>query len=347
MMNRWTKRTCVLACCFLLPGVRAEASAQDVILTAKENKVEVTVGALDEDAYSMQLALDVKVTEGNADTKISFEFAPGIAGSVKQYRYDQDTGTLNIYISGGQDQKLSKDQELGIGKVVVDAGTGSASATVDVRQGSLQIVNDAYDLYRFAEINASPTQKVTVGESSTETPSPEPGEKEEPSEAPDSSQGSSSGSSPGSSSGSSSGGASPTPAGSGSVVPPDRIKPGRTVKVRPVSSSSGSEDAPEEAGEELKDQELLEDPAAEDPWEEPAPEDGTLPEEPADDSGKDTSVGDGILLGVLAAAAAAAGVVVFLMVQEYGRRKKTLEGKARRQEKPDRKKKRKTHKDQP
>ena len=27
MMNRWTKRTCVLACCFLLPGVRAEASA--------------------------------------------------------------------------------------------------------------------------------------------------------------------------------------------------------------------------------------------------------------------------------------------------------------------------------
>ena len=92
MMNRWTKRTCVLACCFLLPGVRAEASAQDVILTAKENKVEVTVGALDEDAYSMQLALDVKVIEGNADTKISFEFAPGIAGSVKQYRYDHDTG---------------------------------------------------------------------------------------------------------------------------------------------------------------------------------------------------------------------------------------------------------------
>ena len=53
------------------------------------------------------------------------------------------------------------------------------------------------------------------------------------------------------------------------------------------------------------------------------------------------------VLAVLAAAAAAAGVVVFLMVQEYGRRKKTLEGKARRQEKPDIKKKRQTHKDQP
>lgn len=348
-MNRRIKRTCVLVCCFLLPGIRAEASSRDVILTTEGNKVDVTVSAMEEDVLSMQLALDVKLTEGNADTKISFEFAPEIAGSVKQYRYDRDTGTLSVYISGSQDQRLPRDQELGLGKVVVDAGNGNASATVDVRQGSLQIVNDAYDLYRFTEINASPTQKVTAGDVSTDVPAPGPGENEnpaepsDPAEPPDSSADSSSGSSEGSSSGtssgsSSSGGASFAPAEGGTAVPPDRVRPGRNIKVRPAGSRTESEQASEAEEEELKEEDLPNETAANDPAEEPVSGEEILSEESARDSGKISPKEDGIFLGALAAAVIAAGVVASLMVLEY-KRKKALTRGAGKSKKSGRKKK--------
>ena len=181
-MKRWIRRTGLPILCFLLWGIHAEASSQDIILKAEENKVTVTMGASKEDLVSMQLSLEVKVTEGDANTKVSFEFDEGLPGSVRQYRYDRNTGILNLYVSGNAGQKLS-GEEYSLGKVILKAGEGAASATVSVKQNSLQFVNDAYDLYRVGQINATPEQKVTDGEAQTDVLPPDPGEDEDENES--------------------------------------------------------------------------------------------------------------------------------------------------------------------
>lgn len=83
-MKRWIRRTGLPILCFLLWGIHAEASSQDIILKAEENKVTVTMGASKEDLVSMQLSLEVKVTEGDANTKVSLNLTkdfPAASGS--------------------------------------------------------------------------------------------------------------------------------------------------------------------------------------------------------------------------------------------------------------------------
>ncbi len=104
-MKKLIWKTGLIMLCLLFRGLRAEASAPDVILKTEENQVEVTLNAPQEEAVSLQLALEVKVTNGNADTDVSFSFDRGIEGSVKEYRYDRGTGRLTLYLSGNQDRK--------------------------------------------------------------------------------------------------------------------------------------------------------------------------------------------------------------------------------------------------
>lgn len=340
-MNRWMKCTCLLIFGLLLPGIRAEASAQDVILKTEENKVEVTMGALPEDALSMQLALDVKVTEGNAD--VSFEFAPGITGNVKQYRYDRDTGIMSIYISGNRDQKLSGDQEFGIGTIVVDAGTGSASATVDVRQGSLQIVNDAYGLYRFGEINVSPVQKVTVGEQDTGGSGPsdsgEPSDSQSPvipQEPSDAQEPSASGEISGSDDSSGSGEklsdtTEPVSSAGQPAAVAERVKPRRDIRIRTGNSRRVSGTVPGPEKEEMPKEEFQEENMDTD----------RIPALESEEHGRTESAGeqdfsdmgktdDRILMAALLAAGIAAAVIVFLMLQEYDRKRKARKRRSRK-----------------
>lgn len=343
-MKRWIRKAGLPLIGFLLWGVRAEASSQDIILKTEENKVTVTMGASEENLVSMQLSLEVKVTEGDADTKVSFEFDDGLPGSVRQYRYDRNAGVLTLYVSGSAGQKLSSG-EYSLGNVVLKAGEGAASAVVSVKQNSLQFVNDAYDLYQVGEINATPEQKVTDGETHTEVPPDSGGD------------GSHNGSSGGGGSGGSSGGSDALPpaadAGTG-PSPAVRVKPGRGVGIRTEGSYTASADGSEDTSGETKPEETGEGAEEKDDSDTAKRPDGPLsmPEEEADrSSGKSAKLF--LLLG-LTAALAAAGVVIFLMVQEYDRRRKRARARSRRRPQTKRtgkpsheKKKRKTDKDRP
>lgn len=344
-MKRWIRRTGLPILCFLLWGIHAEASSQDIILKAEENKVTVTMGASEEDLVSMQLSLEVKVTEGDANTKVSFEFDEGLPGSVRQYRYDRNTGVLNLYVSGNAGQKLS-GEEYSLGKVILKAGEGAASATVSVKQNSLQFVNDAYDLYRVGQINATPEQKVTDGESQTDVLPPDSEEEEDE-------NGSSGGGGGGGGSGSSGGSSAPPAANAGSgPAPVVRVKPGRGVGIRTNGSYTASAEDPEDTSDDTQaeepdeEKEKEEDSGAE---EEQPDASWSVPEEPSDTSSGRMNLF--LLLG-LTAALAAAGVVIFLMVQEYDRRKRKTRSRRRHQTGQEKKlshekKKRKTHKDRP
>lgn len=337
-MNRRIQRISFLVIFLLLPGIRVRAAAQDVILKPEENKVEVIMGESDEKAVSMQFTLEVKVTEGAADANVSFEFAPGIAGSVRQYRYDRDSGTLNVYLSGNRQQNLFEKGEFSVGKVVLDAGGGTAAATVGVRPGSLQIVNDAYDLYRFGEINATPEQKMTDG-SISEEPSVPDGEEEYPpgsgespeiNEEPPVSSGSSSS---GTHSSSSEGAGSSNFGGSAEAVPPERVKPGRDVGIRTGGSRTAlpemTAEQEQKSSEEKPDAEAADQSSGEE--QEPKEEDTKRPETEADQESPDrTDRTDWIFPAALAAVGIAAVVVILLMVQEYRRKKRARERRKRK-----------------
>ncbi len=160
-MNRLIGGTGLIAACFLCWGIRSHALEQDVILKAEDHKVEVSMGGSEDTAVSMRLSLEVEMTEGDAE--VSFEFAPGIESTVKQYRYEKESGILNLYVSGNAKQKIFQTEEFSLGKVVLDPGSGgSAAAVVRVKEDSLEIVNDAYDRQQ-GRVNASPEQKISVG----------------------------------------------------------------------------------------------------------------------------------------------------------------------------------------
>ena len=112
----------LIAACFLCWGIRSHALEQDVILKAEDHKVEVSMGGSEDTAVSMRLSLEVEMTEGDAE--VSFEFAPGIESIVKQYRYEKESGILNLYVSGNAKQKIFQTEEFSLGKVVLDPGSG-------------------------------------------------------------------------------------------------------------------------------------------------------------------------------------------------------------------------------
>lgn len=330
-MNRWIRGMGLLVFCLLLCGLRTEASSQDIILKTEENKVEVTFGESSEEAMSMQLTVQVQVTEGNADTNVSFEFNDGIACDVKQYRYDRNTGTLNLYVSGRQDQNLFGNGEFSLGKVVLDPGGGSAAALVEVKSDSLQIVNRAYDLYKFKDVNTSVAQKVTAGNSSVDVPLPGPGEEEEP---PKQEEGGTVPDTPGSGSTSSSGSGS-----GGRTPPPDQSESHGDIGIRTDKNQSKSRvtsvnvrqkpyetdteaDVPDDeefAGDfdenaSDKDESATEEVGAKEP----------LSEDTKDEDESEDRV-DLILFAVLVLAVIAAGVVFFLAVQKQQRRQRRRE----------------------
>lgn len=321
-MKRWMQKTALLALGFLLWGIRAEASSQDVILQTEANKVQVTMGALGEEAVSMQMSLEIRVTKGDADTRVSFEFDPGLPGSVKQYRYDQNTGVLSVYVSGDPGHKLSQE-EYPLGKVVLEAGDRSAAATVEVRADSLRVVNDAYDLQKIGQVNASPAQNVTAGEDPAEVPPSESGEERDPS-------GSSGG---GSGTTSPAGGSTSLPGESQAPVSADRTKNRKDVGIRANTGSKLPGDDPSEPAPMTPEGETREpDLGEDDPGMGKEPAEGSA-EERADQKTERSGRGDWILPAGLAAAGIAAGIVIFLMVQEYERKKRARARKRKRAKK--------------
>lgn len=346
-----------LLLCFFCWGIPSSALEQDVILTAEENKVEVSTKASVDQVVSMRVSLDVEITEG--DGGISFEFSPGISSTVKQYRYEKETGTLNIYVSGKKEEGFALSEELSLGKVVLDAGEGSAAATIRVKEDGVDFVNDAFDMQRPVSVNASPEQKISVGNTEKPDPGndgeeqpggdgPEPGEDEqeepdveEPGYVQDEEDDHTGDTSGGSSGGNSASDNASVPAGSGNIKPPpnSRMQNRRNVGIRTGSSHvavSGEDPDSEPDSSDRKLEEEVSEEEEQEPQETPSVE-----EVIAEENEKQP---DFLLIAVILAAVLASGAVIFLMVLEYRRQQKKKEEKARSTEKAKKKKKPKTRK---
>lgn len=340
-MNRLIGGTGLIAACFLCWGIRSHALEQDVILKAEDHKVEVSMGGSEDTAVSMRLSLEVEMTEGDAE--VSFEFAPGIESTVKQYRYEKESGILNLYVSGNAKQKIFQTEEFSLGKVVLDPGSGgSAAAVVRVKEDSLEIVNDAYDRQQ-GRVNASPEQKISVGTGANdpepEEENPDENRTEDPSVSEPEESGSESSKNPGSSeeSGSSgnSGNSGSSGAGSSGQVS-DSAKGKLSLESRHsehqdvgIRSGTAVQTADAQTGSDAEQEILEKEPEPEETrTEEAEPEMTPEPEElPVS---KPKSGPDVLLLAGMAAGLAAAGIVIGLMVLEYRRsRRKKKKGTKR------------------
>lgn len=327
-MNRLIGGTGLIAACFLCWGIRSHALEQDVILKAEDHKVEVSMGGSEDTAVSMRLSLEVEMTEGDAE--VSFEFAPGIESTVKQYRYEKESGILNLYVSGNVKQKIFQTEEFSLGKVVLAPGSGgSAAAVVRVKEDSLEIVNDAYDRQQ-GRVNASPEQKISVGTGANdpepEEENPDDNRTEDPSEPEES--GSESSKNPGSSeeseSGGNSGNSGSSGAGSSGQVS-DSAKGKLSLESRHsehqdvgIRSGTAVQTADAQTGPDAEQETLEKEPKPEETDAEEAEPEMTLEPEELPVS-KSKSGPDVLLLAGMAAGLAAAGIVICLMVLEYRR----------------------------
>ena len=109
MMNKLVKGMGLMAACVLAWTLPVYAATESVSMKAAGNKAEVALElrqtgvsgnqANYDEIHSLQLSFHIQPIQET----VSFEFAEGIQSEVKEYRYQEDTGNLNIYISGPQD----------------------------------------------------------------------------------------------------------------------------------------------------------------------------------------------------------------------------------------------------
>ncbi len=131
-------------------SVRADVR-ETVSLESEGDKIKATLELPEtskEEIVALQLSFQIEPEQGSV-SDVSFEFDPGISGSaVTQYRYQQESGILNIYISGKND--IYGDQKtITLGKVVVNS---NGNTSVRVEKDSFKTVNKAFDKYE-GEVN--------------------------------------------------------------------------------------------------------------------------------------------------------------------------------------------------
>ncbi len=142
--------------CMGIPALPVIAAAQTTVtLTAEGNQAEVSLVLPSENqserqAYSgikaLQLGFQVNILHGEGESyNMSFLFDEGITSSVKQFSYQEETGLLQIYLSG--EQNLYEGGRITLGKIVVESnGSADVTAGIRVAEDSLKTVNDAFDL---------------------------------------------------------------------------------------------------------------------------------------------------------------------------------------------------------
>ena len=150
--------------------VSALGAQGDVTLTARKDGADVAL-ALPEDEAEGITALSLGFTlEGGPVEGASFDFAAGLDSTVQEYRYDAQTGRLNIYIAGGQEVLPGGTAELG--RITVQAPQG-AQVEIGVAEDSLQLVNSAFGKTAGAAAQGAPVS-ITVGQGSGSGSTPEP-----------------------------------------------------------------------------------------------------------------------------------------------------------------------------
>ncbi|MCI8862596.1 MAG: hypothetical protein HFI20_08945 [Lachnospiraceae bacterium] len=101
-----------------------------------------------EDIVAIQLSFQISGPGSIKKEDVSFDFGSGIPeGAIRDYRYQEDTGVLNIYVSVNKNIYSSKN--ISLGKVIVNS---DEKTTVKVVKDSFKTVNRAHGMYE-GEVN--------------------------------------------------------------------------------------------------------------------------------------------------------------------------------------------------
>lgn len=146
-------------------------AAADKSVSLKENggraEAEILIGDSEDEVTSLQLGFQIEVKEKTAaGLKAEFVFDESIRSAVKTYRYHEDTGILNIYISGTQN--LFENDTLKLGSMTFTSDQ-PVKAEVSVIEDSLKTVNSGYGMEE-ETVNAPGTIEIAIGEDTPETP---------------------------------------------------------------------------------------------------------------------------------------------------------------------------------
>ena len=154
----------------------AETSGSPVTLTATDGGASVRLD-LPADTVQGVKALRLRFAVESADpVEADFAFDSALPGSVQQYRYDAATGTMTVYVAGGQE--LLPQGAASLGSIQVDVPAGG-TATVHLVENSLELVNGA-----FGRTEAPVVGNVSVEVSAAEPPAPTPTPDPKPTPAP-------------------------------------------------------------------------------------------------------------------------------------------------------------------
>lgn len=132
-----------------------------VVLTPSTDGAQVSLNLpsdTTQDITTMRLSLTVTSSD---PLNAQFVFDDAIESSVREYRYDADSGRLNVYLSGRS--TLFADGALDLGQVQLTTRDGKpAQATLTVGEDAVQLVNAAFGTPDRPEITQVSTE-VTVG----------------------------------------------------------------------------------------------------------------------------------------------------------------------------------------
>ena len=305
-MKKWLA-TLLLGAALTLTALPVAAQGTDgtVTMNADGSQASVSLTLPQEAAQDVTaLRLSFQVDRSNG-AKAQFDFNDGLTSSVQQYRYNEETGRLTVYIAGRDE--LLKDGTVSLGEIQLDAAPGTI-ATVRVVEDSLELVNAAYGK---AETTAVAAASADLSTADVETPVPT-----QTPAAPDENGQSSSGG--GSSSSQSTAAQTPAPTPEVSTSPvgtsaPVQVVQGTTSTVSGSSKPSGGKATPKPSA---SPEPSSTPQASAAPAPSAAPEDvaeTATPEQTVQEqtSGLNASLVIAIVLGVLAVAALVAVAVIW------------------------------------
>ena len=159
----------------------AETSGSPVTLTATDGGASVRLD-LPADTVQGVKALRLRFAVESADpVEADFAFDSALPGSVQQYRYDAATGTMTVYVAGGQD--LFPQGTASLGRIQVDVPAGG-TATVHLVENSLELVNGAFGRTEAPAVGNVSVEVSAAVETPAPTPTPTPAPTQTPAEKP-------------------------------------------------------------------------------------------------------------------------------------------------------------------
>ena len=159
----------------------AETSGSPVTLTATDGGASVRLD-LPADTVQGVKALRLRFAVESADpVEANFAFDSALPGSVQQYRYDAATGTMTVYVAGGQE--LLPQGAASLGSIQVDVPAGG-TATVHLVENSLELVNGAFGRTEAPAVGNVSVEVSAAEEPPAPTPTPDPKPTPAPTQTP-------------------------------------------------------------------------------------------------------------------------------------------------------------------